>query len=118
MADNNMARRVSFLTGLDGKIAHVTDTPSADTHLTEMKEAVGKLQQTLIADSPQLQIAFSQQPQQAAQSSKATGSRLLRLTDLQPPSAQDHLQPPQHQQPSTKASVKPLVSEIEGSFRS
>jgi peroxiredoxin Q/BCP len=39
----NMARRASFLIGLDGKIAHVTDTPSADTHLTEMKEAVGKL---------------------------------------------------------------------------
>ena len=43
MADRNMARRVSFLIGLDGRIAHVTDTPSADTHLSEMKEAVGKL---------------------------------------------------------------------------
>jgi peroxiredoxin Q/BCP len=39
------ARRVSFLIGLDGKIAHVTDTPSADTHLSEMKEAVEKLNQ-------------------------------------------------------------------------
>jgi len=39
----NFARRVSFLIGLDGKIAHVTDTPSADTHLSEMKEAVAKL---------------------------------------------------------------------------
>jgi thioredoxin-dependent peroxiredoxin len=38
-----MARRVSFLIGLDGKIAHVTDTPSADTHLSEMKAAVDKL---------------------------------------------------------------------------
>ena len=38
-----MARRVSFLIGLDGKIAHVTDTSSADTHLSEMKEAIGKL---------------------------------------------------------------------------
>jgi hypothetical protein len=38
-----VARRVSFLTGLDGKIAHVTDTPSADTHLSEMKAAVGNL---------------------------------------------------------------------------
>jgi hypothetical protein len=28
---------------LDGEIAHVTDTPSADTHLSEMKEAVEKL---------------------------------------------------------------------------
>ena len=43
MADRNMARRVSFLIGLNGKIAHVTDTPSADTHLTEMKEGVEKL---------------------------------------------------------------------------
>jgi peroxiredoxin Q/BCP len=38
-----MARRASFLIGLDGKIAHVTDVPSADVHLAEMKEAVGKL---------------------------------------------------------------------------
>ena len=43
MTDKNMARRVSFLIGLDGKIAHVTDTPSADTHLSEMKDAVAKL---------------------------------------------------------------------------
>jgi hypothetical protein len=28
---------------LDGKIAHVTDAPSADTHLIEMKEAAEKL---------------------------------------------------------------------------
>ena len=39
----NMARRASFLIGLDGKIVHVTDTPSAATHLSEMKEAVAKL---------------------------------------------------------------------------
>lgn len=39
----NMARRASFLIGLDGKIAHVTDVPSADVHLTEMKDAVAKL---------------------------------------------------------------------------
>jgi peroxiredoxin len=38
-----MARRVSFLIGLDGKIAHVTDNRDADTHLSEMKEAVEKL---------------------------------------------------------------------------
>jgi thioredoxin-dependent peroxiredoxin len=43
MTGRDMARRVSFLIGLDGKIAHVTDTPSADTHLNEMKEAVAKL---------------------------------------------------------------------------
>ena len=43
MTDRNIARRVSFLIGLDGNIAHVSDTPSADTHLSEMKEAVEKL---------------------------------------------------------------------------
>ena len=43
MTDKNMARCVSFLIGLDAKIAHVTDTPSADTHLSEMKEAVEKI---------------------------------------------------------------------------
>ena len=43
MADKNMARRVSFLIGLDGKIAHITDNPKADPHLTEMKEAAEKL---------------------------------------------------------------------------
>ncbi|HXI50461.1 MAG TPA: peroxiredoxin [Candidatus Saccharimonadales bacterium] len=39
----SMARRVSFLIGKDGKILHVTDVPSADVHLAEMKEAVAKL---------------------------------------------------------------------------
>jgi peroxiredoxin Q/BCP len=43
MSGKNMARRVSFLIGLDGKIAHITDSPSADTHLAEMKQAVDKL---------------------------------------------------------------------------
>ena len=43
MADRKMARRVSFLIGLDGKIVHVTDTPSAETHLSEMEAAAGKL---------------------------------------------------------------------------
>ena len=43
MPDKNMARRVSFLIGLDGKIAHVTDSPKPDPHLSEMKEAVAKL---------------------------------------------------------------------------
>jgi peroxiredoxin Q/BCP len=46
MTGRNMARRVSFLIGLDGKLVHVTDTPSADVHLTEMKEAVGKLKKS------------------------------------------------------------------------
>jgi peroxiredoxin len=38
-----MDRRVSFLIGLDGKIVHVTDSPKAETHLGEMKEAAAKL---------------------------------------------------------------------------
>jgi peroxiredoxin Q/BCP len=42
-AGKSMARRASFLIGLDGKIQHVTDTPSADVHLKEMKEAVEKV---------------------------------------------------------------------------
>jgi peroxiredoxin Q/BCP len=41
--DQKMARRASFLINKDGKIAHVTDTPSADTHLSEMKDAVANL---------------------------------------------------------------------------
>src|SRR5258708_36459106 len=45
MEGKNMARRASFLIGLDGKIAHVTDTPKADTHLSEMKEAADKRQE-------------------------------------------------------------------------
>lgn len=43
MSGRSMARRVSFLIGLDGKIVHVTDSPNADTHLTEMKAAAEKL---------------------------------------------------------------------------
>lgn len=39
----NMARRVSFLINKEGKIVHVTDTPSAATHLSEMKSAVEKV---------------------------------------------------------------------------
>lgn len=43
MSGKNMARRVSFLIGKDGKILHVTDSPNADTHLTEISEFVAKL---------------------------------------------------------------------------
>jgi peroxiredoxin Q/BCP len=43
MTGKNMAHRVSFLIGTDGKIIHVTDSPSADVHLTEMQAAVAKL---------------------------------------------------------------------------
>jgi peroxiredoxin Q/BCP len=46
MANRNMSRRVSFLIGLDGKIAHVTDDPKAETHLTEMKEAAEKVKKS------------------------------------------------------------------------
>jgi len=40
-----ISRRVSFLIGLDGKIAHITDNPSADVHLKEVKNAIAKLVQ-------------------------------------------------------------------------
>jgi len=43
MKDRPLSRRASFLIGLDGKIAHVTDVPQADVHLSEMKDAVSKL---------------------------------------------------------------------------
>jgi peroxiredoxin Q/BCP len=45
MTGRDMARRVSFLIGLDGKIVHVTDTPSADKHLSEMEAAAARLKQ-------------------------------------------------------------------------
>jgi peroxiredoxin Q/BCP len=43
MAGKNMANRVSFLIGLDGKIVHVTDTGNPDVHLAEMKVAIAGL---------------------------------------------------------------------------
>ncbi len=43
MDGKDMAKRVSFLIGLDGKIAHITDTGNPDTHFTEMKEAIAGL---------------------------------------------------------------------------
>jgi len=43
MAGKSMARRVSFLIGTNGKILHITDSPKADDHLTEMADAVAKL---------------------------------------------------------------------------
>ena len=39
----NMARRATFLINKEGKIVHVTDTASADVHLSDLKEAVKKL---------------------------------------------------------------------------
>jgi peroxiredoxin Q/BCP len=38
-----MARRVSFLIGLDGKIVHVTDAGNPDIHFNEMKDAIAGL---------------------------------------------------------------------------
>ena len=38
-----MARRVSFLIGLDGKIVHVTDSGNPDAHFNEMKDAIAGL---------------------------------------------------------------------------
>lgn len=43
MTGKNMARRTSFLIGLDGKIVHVTDTMNAATHLSEMQDAAASL---------------------------------------------------------------------------
>ena len=43
MEGKNMARRVSFLIGLDGKIVHVTDSGNPDTHFSEMKDAIAGL---------------------------------------------------------------------------
>ena len=39
----NMAKRVSFLIGLDGKIVHVTDAGNPDIHFNEMKDAIADL---------------------------------------------------------------------------
>ena len=41
--DRNLARRVSFLIGLDGRIVHVTDTGNPDVHFTEMQAAIAGL---------------------------------------------------------------------------
>ncbi len=46
MAGRNMARRVSFLIGRDGKILHVTDSPDAAQHLEQMAAAAQKLPKT------------------------------------------------------------------------
>jgi thioredoxin-dependent peroxiredoxin len=43
MPGKAMARRVSFLIGLDGKVVHITDSPNADNHLVETSAAVKKL---------------------------------------------------------------------------
>jgi len=42
----NLARRVSFLIGLDGKIVHVTDAPNPDVHFSEMQAAIAGLKKS------------------------------------------------------------------------
>ena len=39
----SMAKRVSFLIGMDGKIVHVTDTMNPQTHFAEMQTAIAGL---------------------------------------------------------------------------
>ena len=39
----SMAKRVSFLIGLDGKVVHVTDAGNPDIHFNEMKDAIAGL---------------------------------------------------------------------------
>ena len=43
MPGKNMANRVSFLIGLDGKIVHVTNSGNPDVHITEMNQAIAGL---------------------------------------------------------------------------
>lgn len=43
MEGKNVAKRVSFLIGLDGKIVHVTDAGNPDTHFKEMQDAIAGL---------------------------------------------------------------------------
>ena len=44
--DRRLARRVSFLIGLDGKIVHITDAANPDVHFTEMKAAIASLKKS------------------------------------------------------------------------
>lgn len=43
MTGKEMAKRVSFLIGLDGKIIHVTDAGNPELHFNEMKDAIAGL---------------------------------------------------------------------------
>lgn len=43
MTGKDMAKRVSFLIGLDGKIVHITDSGNPEIHFNEMKEAIAGL---------------------------------------------------------------------------
>jgi peroxiredoxin Q/BCP len=44
--DRKLARRASFLIGLDGKIVHVTDALNPDVHFSEMKAAIAGLKKS------------------------------------------------------------------------
>jgi len=44
--DRKLARRVSFLIGLDGKIVHVTDALNPDVHFSEMQAAIAGLKKS------------------------------------------------------------------------
>jgi len=44
--DRNLARRVSFLIGLDGKIVHVTDASNPEVHFMEMQAAIAGLKKS------------------------------------------------------------------------
>ena len=47
MAGKDLAHRTSFLIGLDGKIAHVTNTGNPQVHFDEMKAAIESLQKPM-----------------------------------------------------------------------
>jgi peroxiredoxin Q/BCP len=47
MEGKNLANRVSFLIGLDGKIAHVTSSGNPQVHFDQMKAAIGSLQKPM-----------------------------------------------------------------------
>ena len=44
--ERKLARRVSFLIGLDGKIVHITDASNPDNHFNEMKAAIAGLKKS------------------------------------------------------------------------
>jgi thioredoxin-dependent peroxiredoxin len=46
MDGKSMAKRVSFLIGLDGKIVHVTDAGNPEIHFNEMKDAIAGLKKS------------------------------------------------------------------------
>jgi thioredoxin-dependent peroxiredoxin len=43
----NLAHRISFLIGLDGKIVHITNAGDPQKHFDEMKEAIASLQKPM-----------------------------------------------------------------------